>query len=211
VLERIVDGEGVTTPLGLRERKKQALRTALSRTALMLMLDKGLDAVTPERVAEVVGVSARTFRNYFASPEEAIVEAVVHRVVTIPAALRDRPTGEPVWDTLNAVLPGAIAAALGDRDDVVSLLGTVRQNPGLRAQQSDAFDRIQRQFIEVIADRMGADADRDLTPRLLAAAGRAAMGAAVEVWALGHGRAGLADLVRDSLAQLRAGIPAGDA
>jgi AcrR family transcriptional regulator len=193
---------------GLRERKKQALRAALSQTARELMVSKGLDAVTPESVAEIVGVSARTFRNYFASRDEAIVEAVVQHVVAIPEALRSRPPGEPIWDTLTHVLPEAICAALGDRESVIALLRVTRQNPGLRAQHVAAFDGIQRHFTQVIAERTGADPDREVAPRLLAAAARAAMGASIEAWATGDDD--LADLVRECLAQQRTGIPLGN-
>jgi AcrR family transcriptional regulator len=198
----------MVAPEGLRERKKQALRGALSQAARELMLSKGIDAVTPESVAEIVGVSARTFRNYFASRDEAIVEAVVYQVVAIPEALNTRPLGEPIWDTLTQVLPDAISAALGDREDVLALLRITRQNPGLRAQHVAAFDGIQRHFTHVIAERTGADPDRDVAPRLLAAAARAAMGASIEAWA--HGDRDLADLVRECLAQQRAGIPLGN-
>jgi AcrR family transcriptional regulator len=175
------------------------------------MLDKGLDAVTPESVAEAVGVSSRTFRNYFDSREEAIVEAVVHKVVSIPDALRARPAGEPVWDTLVHALPDALSAALGDRGDIAALYEAARQNPALRAHNQGMFERIQRQFTEAIAERTGADLEHDLAPRLLAGAARAAMGASIEMWALGDGRTSLPDLVRDCLALQRAGIPSGDA
>src|SRR5690349_23724032 len=102
--------EGMTS--GLRERKKQATRAALTQVGLALLQEKGLNAVTPESVAEAAGVSPRTFRNYFGSREEAIVEGVVHRAVSLVDQLRGRPAGETVWETLTAVLPDLLPAVV---------------------------------------------------------------------------------------------------
>src|SRR5215208_6054924 len=67
----------MTDQLGLRERKKLATREALSHAAWRLMVQRGLDAVTPEAIAEAAQVSPRTFRNYFASREEAIIDGLI--------------------------------------------------------------------------------------------------------------------------------------
>jgi AcrR family transcriptional regulator len=200
---------GVTVEPGLRERKKQATRASLSHTAWALLLEKGLDAVTPEAVAEAAGVSPRTFRNYFASREEAIVEGVVHRAVSLTDVLRERPAGEPVWDTLIEVLPDLLPVIVGDRDNVRLLQRVARESPAVMAQHHVAFDGIQRQLAEVIAERTGTDIERDLAPRLLTAAAVAAVRTAVEVWAARDDDTTLPDLTRESLAQVRAGIPLG--
>lgn len=57
---------------GLRERKKEATRVALSWAAIRLTVERGLDNVRVEDIAEAVGVSPRTFNNYFSSKAEAI-------------------------------------------------------------------------------------------------------------------------------------------
>lgn len=196
----------MTEPPGLRERKKQATRATLSHLAWAQMLQKGRDAVSAESVADAAGVSARTFRNYFTSLEEAIVEGAVRHVVDLTDALHARPAGEPAWDALTSVLPEAISAIVGEREDVVLLLRAARQNPALRGAHLDTFEGIQRRLTEAIAERTG-DPASDLRPRLLAAAAGAALRVSVEVWADGDGATDLPDLVRQSLAQLRAGIP----
>jgi AcrR family transcriptional regulator len=192
---------------GLRERKKQATRAALSQAAWTLMLTEGLDAVSPERVAEAVGVTGRTFRNYFGSREEAIVEAVVHKAESVADALRARPPGEPLWDTLAHVLPDAAAAMVGRHEDAAVLLRTTRQNPAMLAQHLASFERVRRLLSEVIAERSDTDGEHDLTSALMAAAAGAALQTSIEVWAGGDGRTSLPEVVRESIAQLRAGIP----
>jgi AcrR family transcriptional regulator len=122
------------TEPSLRERKKVAARAAMSDVACCLMVEHGLDAVTPEAVADAVGVSPRTFRNYFSSREEAIVDGIVRRSTSIVAGLRARPADEPVWDSLLHVLPDAITAIVPEHHDLVVLMRLSRENPTLLAQ-----------------------------------------------------------------------------
>src|SRR5690349_7255760 len=85
---------------GLRERKKQETRAALSWAALRLAVERGLAGVTVDEIAAEVGVSPRTFNNYFASKYEAIVWRHLDRFARIADALRSRPTTEPLWTAL---------------------------------------------------------------------------------------------------------------
>jgi AcrR family transcriptional regulator len=52
---------------GLRERKKQATRRAISDAATALFMQKGFDNTSVAEVAQVVGVSAQTVLNYFST------------------------------------------------------------------------------------------------------------------------------------------------
>ncbi|MFI5504348.1 TetR/AcrR family transcriptional regulator [Corynebacterium kutscheri] len=63
----------MSTTVSLRERKKQQTRYALEDTATKLVLERGLNQVTVEDICAPVGVSKRTFFNYFAEKEEAIL------------------------------------------------------------------------------------------------------------------------------------------
>ncbi|MER7891688.1 TetR/AcrR family transcriptional regulator [Micromonospora sp. NPDC094482] len=200
----------MTSDVGLRERKKRATRAALSHAAWSLMVEQGIDAVTAESVAATVDVSPRTFRNYFASREEAILDGIVQRSSWLVEALRARPAGEPVWDSFAHVLPDAIMRVLGEReDDVLALVRVSAENPAMLARQLTAFARVERLIAEVIAERTGADVERDLAPHLLAAVPGATMRAVVTFWADGATDATLPDLVRTSVAQLREGLPLG--
>lgn len=58
---------------GLRERKREATRSAITTAARLATAKKGLNGFTIEQLCEEVGVSRRTFFNYFPSKEDAIV------------------------------------------------------------------------------------------------------------------------------------------
>ncbi|QIK64354.1 TetR/AcrR family transcriptional regulator [Leucobacter viscericola] len=79
---------------GLRERKKRLRREALHEAALRLVEQQGLDGTTVEQICEEVGVSARTFFNYFPSKTAAALN--LHEQIFSPeAAARFRAaTGE---------------------------------------------------------------------------------------------------------------------
>jgi AcrR family transcriptional regulator len=201
----------MTSDLGLRERKKQATRAALSEAAWTLMVERGIDAVSPEAVAEAVNVSPRTFRNYFGSREEAILDWMVQRGQPIGDAIRARPAGEPVWDSLISVVPDSVAAMIGSRQDMVALMRACRENTALLGQHLAVYERGHWEFTEVIAERTGTDPRRDFPPRLMAAAIAAVIKEAVDMWSEGATDATLSDLIREGLVQLRAGLPLGAA
>jgi AcrR family transcriptional regulator len=79
---------------------------------MRLAVARGLDAVTVEAIADEADVSRRTFSNYFANKEDALLHGDRARMRRILAALRERPPGEPPWQALRHS-----AAALFRDDD----------------------------------------------------------------------------------------------
>jgi AcrR family transcriptional regulator len=200
---------GMTKEPSLRERKKLATRAALSRAAWSLMVERGLDAATPEAIAAAVDVSPRTFRNYFASREEAILDSLVRSGPSLLDAVRARPMEEPTWDSLTQALPSFAAQFVGQRDNIAVLMRVVGENPSMEAQHLVTYKHADQQLAELIAERTGTDAERDMTPRLLAAAAAAVLRTSMEMWAKGDTDVALPDLVREGLLQVRAGLPTG--
>lgn len=198
----------MTPEAGLRERKKLAARAAMCEAALRLAIEHGLHAVTAESVSAAVQVSPRTFRNYFSAPEEAVVAGFDLRADRMIDALAARPAGEPFWDGLAEVLPVELDELLGGQDKAKQLVRLFQENPVLLAHQLACMEHVERRMALLAAARTGTDPGRDVAPHLVAAAAMAAIRVSLTLWVEGHPGASLTDLLRESLAELRAGLPA---
>jgi AcrR family transcriptional regulator len=62
--------------IGLRERKKRRTRLDLCMAARRLVIERGLDATNTDDIAKTVGVSPRTFFNYYDTKLDAVVGPV---------------------------------------------------------------------------------------------------------------------------------------
>lgn len=161
---------------GLRERKKAATRDALSEAALRLALEHGPENVRVDDIADAAGVSPRTYNNYFASREQAIVSAVTaERTQRVAAALRARPDTEPL---ANAVIEAVVEQYTSRPDG--EALAMITSTPRLRAEFIDAVFGIRQPLASAIAERIG-ETDT-MAPAVLAAAVSAAARVAVERW-----------------------------
>ncbi|WP_020674259.1 TetR family transcriptional regulator [Amycolatopsis nigrescens] len=193
--------------MSLRERKKVAAREALSWAALRLATERGLEHVRVEDIATEAGVSARTFNNYFSSKEEAICAIGVDRQLRIRDAILARPAEEPLWEAVtNAVLEQYSGPGEPDREHLARVR-LVMTSPALRGEYLKTHVAVETALAQGIAERIGADAGRDLYPRLMAAV----VGGAVRV-AIGHWMcAGRAEpflpTLADALNQVAAGMP----
>ncbi|MEQ3549487.1 TetR family transcriptional regulator [Pseudonocardia nematodicida] len=170
---------------GRRERKKAATRAALAAAALRLCSERGPEHVTIEQIADVADVAPRTFFNYFASKEEAVVAGDGASAITLVEAFVARPGDEPVIESLRHALR-AVVSEPGYRDRVLRMR-TLRGHPTLVAHQLAAFMARERALAEAIAVRTGSDPARDLYPALVASATIAGMRVAVQHWLGDHG------------------------
>ncbi|QNG20981.1 TetR family transcriptional regulator [Rhodococcus triatomae] len=198
----------MTSDIGLRDRKKAATRTALADAAAHLVLTLGVEGATAEAIADRAGVSVRTFHNYFSGKEEAVLahfEAQVHGWVD---ALRARPVGEPIWDSLERLVLDIVTDPERPLEDTHAMMEIVDFSPSLLVKKQEMHQRIGRLIAQAIAERTGTDPDRDLYPTLLHLAVGAACKGALELWFDGATEAANpGELVRDAFAQLRAGLP----
>ena len=198
---------------GLRERKKADTRRALSDAALDLAFERGLENVTREDIANLVGVSLRTFNNYFNGKFEALGYRQAERMRRGVALLRQRPADEPLWTSITHVVLETLESDFGDvRDDknwVPSRqeLAEVRKllmNPQVRnAVPNQLLD----EWIAAVAERTGTDPDRDLYPRLVVAVVRAIGDAAAEAYVRAEPPVAITELISAGFAAVSAGMP----
>jgi AcrR family transcriptional regulator len=119
----------VTPKPGIREAKKHETRRALGFAAFELVSERGLHGFLVEDVTDRVGVSRRTFFNYFNRKEEAVVAVGGFVFEDALAELRGRPAGEPLFDSLRAVV--AMVTSPANIGVIVRSSSLARQYPEL--------------------------------------------------------------------------------
>jgi AcrR family transcriptional regulator len=201
----------VTDTLGLRERKKDATRRALAERALSMARERGYHGFTITDLVEDVGVSRRTFSNYFSSKAECLAAVTEGWLDDLLAGLA--VTGSP--EKLPGVLRDGLVAVARDASERWGTLLPIAENePELHAYLLAGDAAIVERVSVEIAERSGLSAD-DLRVCLLAAyavtAGRECIGRWLHSFdpADAAGTDALADLLETafSLIDLRALTP----
>ena len=192
-------------PAGLRERKKLATRAALGRAAWRLTIERGYEHARVEDIAAVAGVSTRTFSNYFAGKEEALLSVGEDRGARMVSALRGRPPGESLWEALAHALSEQFA---GDGEVPPADARSITFPPELAAAQRRLHTAIEAALTAAIADRTGTDPERDLYPRLVASVVVGATQTAFDHWRTSEPGAPFPEVLREVLRQVAAGLPA---
>ncbi|MGC5664211.1 TetR family transcriptional regulator [Micromonospora sp. WMMD723] len=199
---------------GLRERKKAETRAALSWAAIRLTVAKGFDNVLVEDIAQAVGVSPRTFNNYFSSKAEAIAFRHLDRSRQVAEALRRRPADEPLWTALIAATltrfapgPEVTRSPPGAHAEWVEGLAVMLAEPALQAEMLRAGAIAEADLAAAVAERTGTDPDRDLYPHLVAASVNAAVNAAIRHYLRADPPVAMQYLLPDALTRLAAGLP----
>ncbi|MGK5678983.1 TetR family transcriptional regulator [Actinoplanes sp. URMC 104] len=197
-----------TAATGRRDRKKQQTRAALIAAALRLVDERGLDRVTVEEISEAADVSPRTFFNYFATKDDALIGAMPdgpsmrERLLAVPAGVPLVPA------LLEAMLPD-IAGIQAERDVWLLRMRVIRDNPSLLPILVARGECAEQETVAAVAARTGLPAD-SMFPQLAATLVGAALRTAMMRWAT-DGR-DLAELVREAFELLASGLaepPAG--
>lgn len=166
---------------GLRERKKLATRDALHDAAMRLFEAHGVDGTTVEEIAAAVDVSPRTFHRYFASKEEVVFAGSEQRRQRFRAALAERPSDEPLLESLRRVVLDMTSRFVADPEPEARRQRLLRREPGLSARRSEQTTAWQQVFTEHAAARLSVPADDPLAV-LVGACTSAAMRTALDHW-----------------------------
>ncbi|MEV4315981.1 TetR family transcriptional regulator [Actinocrispum sp. NPDC049592] len=190
---------------GLRERKKQATREALSWAALRLSVERGVENVLVEDIANDAGVSPRTFNNYFASKYEAITWREFNRAMQIGDLLRARPEGESLWQGITESILAVYHAQMpeGERDPAPGWVEGVRrmtQNPQVIGEMLRGYQAVQNELAAAIGERLGTD--DDLYPQIVAGAVLSAVRVVQSRWIAADPPVPFGPLLRTALRKL---------
>ncbi|MEU4238159.1 TetR family transcriptional regulator [Actinoplanes sp. NPDC026619] len=191
--------------MGLRDRKKEQTRAALTSAALRLADERGLDHVTVEEISAAAEVSSRTFFNYFATKDDAILGAPVIDSATVCERLLALPREVPIIDAVLRVFAPAIELMQADRELWLLRMRVIKNNPSLLLALFARGAVEEQQFVAAVATRVGLTPE-DTFPQLAAVATGAAFRVAMMRWTTAGPDGRLSDLVREAFGMLAAGL-----
>jgi AcrR family transcriptional regulator len=194
---------------GLRERKRLATRRAIEIAVLRLASERGPERVTIEDVSRAADVSTRTFFNYFASKEDALVGGLpVIADETAAAFVAGRGA---VLEDLQRVFVAAMEEPLEeDRELHVLRRALFREHPHLVGLKIAGMREFELAVEGLVAERLGReddDAERVRSrARMLTLLGLAAVRHAWAAWVDHDGREVLAGRIARSFEELRGAL-----
>jgi AcrR family transcriptional regulator len=152
---------------GLRERRKQETRQAISDIATRMFVAAGFDEVTIAQVADAAGVAKMTVTNYFPRKEDLVFDRAEDVVRSLADVVRSRAPGESLLGAIRRDYAERVARA-----DVTLGLSSpefarmIENSPVLVGRALEMMDQRELALGDAIAAETGVD---DLQQRLAAA------------------------------------------
>jgi AcrR family transcriptional regulator len=173
-------------------------RTRLQEAALSLFEEQGFEATTVAQIAEQAGLTKRTFFRHFADKREVLFSGSAILEQQFSEAVGKAPATASPLEAIGAGLD-AVAGALAERSDVAPRRQAILDaNPELQERERTKLASLASAGAAALRRRGAAEP----TARLAAESGIVVLGVAFVRWVEGGGDLG--ELIRDSLAELRA-------
>ncbi|MFJ9364737.1 TetR/AcrR family transcriptional regulator [Nocardia sp. NPDC101769] len=151
--------------MSLRERQRRQVRGEIQRAAYELFAEKGFGEVTTEQIAAAAGVSASTYFRHVRSKEDLLLDPVREGGSGIVALLEERDGDEPADVALaQSILARSTALAPAELEQWRAAFRTA---PHLLERVALITPEHRTRLVELVAQRMGRDPQRDSTPGLL--------------------------------------------
>jgi AcrR family transcriptional regulator len=155
---------------GMNAQRQQRVRLEISREAARLFWEHGVAATSGEQIASAVGISVRTLWRYFRNKESCAEPVLAQDVEECVAVLRRWPREVSLEDHLLEWATNRTKDVEQQAYDeaVIKMTVLAEKEPDLRAAWLMTHDRIERELVEIIADRLRRPSD-DIEVRLHAA------------------------------------------
>jgi AcrR family transcriptional regulator len=195
----------LSMPTNRHELRRRATRDALRQSALAKFAERGFDQVTVAEVSEEVGVTERTFYRHFPTKESILFQDYETRLDWLSAALAMRPTGEPVFESVQMAV-----RSFPHDIEIVRQAAILRTSLISGDRVADHMRTVQASFASVFADfvrsRKPHHADVELIARVSGNVLAAAMVAAVEVWGTSECKEDIDSIMNRSIDLVRSGL-----
>ena len=145
-------------PTGLRERRKQEARQAISAAAMVLFAARGFDEVTISQVADAAGVSKMTVTNYFPRKEDLVFDRAEMLIRSLADAAAARAPAESLLAAIRRDYAERIAAGdvtLGP--PTAKFARMVRDSHALTSRAREIADLREQALGDAIAAETGTD------------------------------------------------------
>ena len=188
---------------GLRERRKQETRQAISDIATRLFVTRGYDEVTISQVAGAAGVAKMTVTNYFPRKEDLVFDRAEGIIGHLADVVASRARGESMLGAIRRDYAAAVARA-----DVTVGLATpefarmVTGSPALVSRGLEMLYARELALAAAIAADTGADSvTAHLVAAQLAAVHRVLYAEAMQRSLAGESRASICDYLAGASAR----------
>ncbi len=197
--------------MGLRERKRIATRRAIELAVLQLAAERGFDRVTIDDIGHAAEISPRTFFNYFATKDEALIGDIP----TLPdgGAVEKFVTAGPhssIVGGLGDLFAASVDKTNDDREIYLLRRAIMKDHPHLIGLKIATMRRFEETVQEIVEQRLRHDhpaldshagrlADRALLVTLVAFSG---LRHAWQRWTEADDSISLSDRVRTSFREL---------
>ena len=189
----------------LPDAPREATRARIERAALDLFTRRGFEGVTIDEVADVAGISRRTYFRYFATKADAVWGDFSAHVDRLAALLRDSGGGQTVLAAICDAYVEVNDYAPRDLPLLRQRMQLILTEPALLAHSQVRYADVDRVVAEHVARRTGTT-PAALVPRLVAASTRAAATTAFQMWLADEGSS-LTGQLHGALDEMARGFP----
>jgi AcrR family transcriptional regulator len=166
------------TSVGLRERNKQKMRTAISNVATRLFIERGFDNVTVAEIAEAASVSTMTVFNYFQRKEDLFFDREGESIAFIRKAFAARQVPESTVEVFRRLTFDLLKKAQESSAGLLSFWDAVVQSASLQARARELRDHAVANIANLLAEAVGRstpDTEAQLISSLLIATWQTAL------------------------------------
>ena len=160
---------------------REATRARIERAALDLFTRRGFEGVTIDEVADVAGISRRTYFRYFATKADAVWGDFSTHVERLAGLLRESGSGQTVLASICDAYVEVNDYAPRDLPLLRQRMQLILTEPALLAHSQVRYAAVDRVVAEYVALRTGTEPG-ELLARLVATSTRAAATTAFEAW-----------------------------